>query len=257
MNEWEKHKKRFPTKFALSPDEEEHCHVNFTEAFAVFHKGERFVFACWLHKPIWTRGPGLPWYYADDNEEISDAALRAGFPNGTLIDLLDVKKGTGSFQDKAVRWNPEKHIWVYLNNRTVHFNDTSASQTPAEDDDTAKVEELLEQTRTRLTLAAQKLSSRASTPQESPVSRGKSPAPQQSQVPTPPVSKGKQPALLPQSTPGPSGITRSPSPLSPVPSPSRSPSPVTAPAMAQNQPTRPIGATPEPYDGSGKNAISF
>jgi hypothetical protein len=49
------------------------------------------------------------------------------------------------FWGKEIKYNNQNHQWVYLNNCMVNFN-TSEHNTPAEEEDTTCVEELLEAT---------------------------------------------------------------------------------------------------------------
>jgi len=88
---------------------------------------------------IWSAGPSHPWRTLEDNELVSEERLTATFLNKEYIDNLHPLKGTGQYQGKDVKYNLQKHLWVYLNNRTVHFHGTSASETPenSDDDDTA------------------------------------------------------------------------------------------------------------------------
>jgi hypothetical protein len=65
---------------------------------------------------------------------------------------LNIFSGTTKFKDKSIYLSLTTHKWKYLNNRTVHFNSSSASETEdlkafeSEDeseDDTARVNKLL------------------------------------------------------------------------------------------------------------------
>jgi hypothetical protein len=67
--------------------------------------------------------------------------------------------GTAEFWGKEIKYDKRTNHWVYLNNCPVNFN-TSKWNTPAEEEDTAHVEELLETTKQTLIAATQKLSLR-------------------------------------------------------------------------------------------------
>jgi hypothetical protein len=67
--------------------------------------------------------------------------------------------GTAKFWGKEIKYEKRTNHWVYLNNCLVNF-DTSEWNTPAEEEDTACVEELLETTEQTLIAATQKLSLR-------------------------------------------------------------------------------------------------
>jgi len=190
MNNWEKCRKRFPNRTTITESEKEHLSIAFTDYFVATKNGQRFIFAALGEEVLWSPGPGNPWRFLDDNNEVSDEVLTARFLNKEYIDNLHPLKGTGQYQGKEVKYSVERFCWVYLNNRTVHIHSTSTSETPESptDDDTARVEQLLERAETTVTSAIQKLQT---------VSRPASPAIQASSLPTPPVSKGKAPALIP------------------------------------------------------------
>jgi len=139
---------------------------------------------------LWSPGPNHLWRDLEDNDPVSDELLTAKFLNKEYIDNIHPIKGIGQYQGKEVRYSISRYCWVYLNNRTVHIHGTSTSKTleSPTDDDTARVEQLLERAETTITSAIQKLQT---------VSRPASPAIQASMLPTPPVSKGKAPAPIP------------------------------------------------------------
>jgi len=265
MNEWEKCKKRFPNWTSLTPDETNHLSIFFKDHFAATDQGQRFLFAQFSDSTFWSAGPSHPWRYLDDNEQISEELLTAQYLDHESIDNLNILRGTGQYQGKEVKYSIERNCWTFLNNRTVHIHGTSASETPESptDDDTARVEQLLEQAETTVTSAIQKLQT---------VSRPASPAVQTSSLPTPPVSKGKAPAPNPPRprtpatrTPAPKASTSRqpiqappPQPAAPQPPPGNPPPNPPAPAaMAQQNQPRILGTTPDPYDGSPDKAIAF
>ena len=159
MNEWEKCKKRFPHRTTLTESEKEYIPIAFNDHFAATDQGQRFLFGLIADAILWSAGPTHPWRYLEDNELVSEERLTARFLNKEYIDNLHPLKGTGQYQGKEVKYNISKNLWVYLNNRTVHFHGTSASETPAssEDDDTARVQEILESMETTVSTAIQKL----------------------------------------------------------------------------------------------------
>jgi len=159
MNEWEKCKKRFPHQTILTPEESNHLSITFTDHFAATDHRQRFLFGNSDNDVFWSAGPSHPWCNLEDNELVNEECLTAKFLDKEYIDNLHPLKGTGQYQGKEVRYNLQKHLWVYLNNRTVHFHGTSTSETPAssEDDDTAQVQEILESTETTISTAIQKL----------------------------------------------------------------------------------------------------
>src|SRR6266705_1356764 len=276
MNEWEKCQKRFPHRTSLTPEERDHLSITFSDHFAATDQGQRFLFGTSDDDIFWSAGPSHPWRDLEDNELVSEERLTAPFLNKEYIDNLHPLKGTGQYQGKEVKYNTRKNLWQYLNNRTVHFHGTSASETPAdsEDDDTARVQEILESTETTVSTAIKKLReiSRPASPAiRAGTSRTTAPV-QASSLPTPPVSKGKQPAPIPPRTRTPTfrssaskpstsqGPVQAPPPqpaapqLPPGPPP---PNPPAARAMAQQNQPRILGTAPDLYDGSPEKASTF
>src|SRR6266581_2357206 len=204
MNKWEKCQKRFPHRTTLTSEEKGHLPIILTNHFVATDQGQCFLFGTNNKDIFWSAGPSHPWRDLEDNELISEERLTASFLNKEYIDNLYLLQGTGQYQGKEVKYNPEKNLWLYLNNRTVHFHGTSTSETPAdsEDDDTARVQEILESTETTVSTAIKKLReiSRPASPAiQAGTSRTTTPV-QASSLPTPPVSKGKQPAPIPPRT---------------------------------------------------------
>jgi len=275
MNEWEKCQKRFPNRTSLTTEEASHISIFFSDHFAATDKGQYFLFAYFEDIVLWSAGPRHPWRYLEDNEEISEALLTAKYLDKEYITDLQVLKGTGQYEGKEVQYSTKRNCWTYLNNRTVHFHGTSASETPDSptDDDTARVEEILERTDTIVSSAIQKLQA---------ISRPASPAvrtstshthtTQASSLPTPPMSKGKAQAPVPPRTRTPTfrslaskastsqGPAQAPppQPAAPQPPPGNPPPNPPAPAaMAQQNQPRILGTAPDPYDGSPDKAIDF
>src|SRR5882672_1470488 len=280
MSTWQEHLNRYPTKLRLTEEELRHTSILFEEHFATNLDGKRLLFARWGTDSLYSQGVGHRWYSLDDNSVFSKEIIQRGFPNYDQIETLDPFTGTGTYQGKAIKWDKGRYCWLYLNNRTVHFNDSATSSvsspgSPAEEEDTAKVEALLQRAETTVTTAIQKLqapSSRPGTPSRRPgtssiqtgsVSRttqSTSTAQPAGSLPTPPVSKGKAPAV-PRfaasafQAPGPAPPPLPAAPPPPGPNP---PNPPAAQAMAQqNQPPRPVGNPPEPYDGTPNKATPF
>ena len=285
---WERCKETYPSHYPLNSEEERLIYAQFEEHFCSEIKGERYVFALWINETIYTPGPGHRWRNIDSQERINPEQFTYTLPNYGRIDNLDAQKGTGTFEGKAIKWNNDRYDWVYLNNRTVHFNNSTATATPVEeDDDTARVEELLHRSQTTVTSAIQKLqqpgpsgSSRPGTPsqprslsRQTRHSRQASPVPPTtrstaqpaSALPTPPVSKGKQRAPAFQSTPSTSAATLS-HPVEPAPIrvqvpvqvtvPSQAPPPAPAPTPAPVPPPAPAPVpAPAPAPGPAPRPI--
>jgi len=159
MSDWEKSQKQFPDRITLNQDELDHLSILFEDYFGATENAQRFLFATLGDTVLWSAGPSHPWRYLDDNSTVSDKVLTARFLDKENIDNLHPLKGTGQYQGKEVKFSPARYCWVYLNNRTVHFHGMSASETPDSpvDDNTARVEEILERTDTIVSSAIQKL----------------------------------------------------------------------------------------------------
>jgi len=210
--------------------------------------------------------------------------LKQRIPLETLTNLVpyleqvtdfDLYIGRAKYNNKDVIWTPI-HQWKYRNNRTVHFNETLTEGTNSElssdkasnksnlDEDTAQVKDLLRRAETTVTLAIQKLSSQAGTPEltDSPLPKasllpGKSKlsTTEISQTATPPVSKGKAPAppptrtstscssLQPTQTASLSSTTQPPAP------PSRNPKGTALP-VKHNPPASTLKLPPQPPGGN-------
>jgi len=159
MNKWEKCQKRFPNRTTLTESEKDHLSIVFSDHFAATDQGQQFLFGNLTDDIIWNAGPIHPWRYLEDNELVRDEHLTASFLDQEYIDNLHPLRGTGQYQGREVKYAVKRNCWVYLNNRTVHVHGTSASETPESptDDDTARVEEILERTETTVSSAIQKL----------------------------------------------------------------------------------------------------
>src|SRR6266581_502821 len=160
MNTWEKCQKRFPHRTTLTESEKEHIPIAFKDHFAATDQGQRFLFGLLITDIFWSAGPTHPWRYLEDNEPVGIELFTARFLDKEYIDNLNPIKGTGQYQGKEVQYSIKQNIWVYLNNRTAHFHGTSTSETPAadsEDDDTARVQEILQSTETTVSMAIKKL----------------------------------------------------------------------------------------------------
>jgi hypothetical protein len=95
---------------------------------------------------IYSRGVGNNWKYKDGRETVDELHLRASFVDYTLVNNLDCFTGTAEFRGKEIKYDKRNHHWLYLNNRPVNFHTPSKCNTPAEEEDTEQVKELLETT---------------------------------------------------------------------------------------------------------------
>jgi len=273
MNEWEKCQKRFPHRTSLTAKETKHISIFFTDHFAATDKGQRFLFAYFEELVLWSAGPKHPWRYLEDNDPISEELLTAKYLDKEYITDLQMLEGTGQYKGKEVKYSTTRNCWTYLNNRTVHFHGTSASETPDSpaNNDTARVEEILERTDMIVSSAIQKLQA-ISQPASPATQASTHPQPTQtSSLPTPPMSKGKPPAPVPPRTRTPTSRSSAPKastsqgpaqaplpqPAAPQLPPGNLPNPPAPAAMAQQNQPRILGTAPDPYDGSPDKAIDF
>src|ERR1700742_1721764 len=207
MNDWNDLKADYPTRLEPTDDNLNHICATFDEWFVTLYQTERIIFAFWNEQIFFSYGFGCSWRYYSDNKVINPRKFLDTFTHLDRLAKLNPHKGTALFNRKAVKWNQKGKYWSYNNNYVVDFHkDTHSSADysptqPDDDDDTARVADLLQKTEETLTAVAEKL--RAPTPARSPVpeagetSQVFAATPQEpSQTATPPISsqgKGKQP----------------------------------------------------------------
>jgi hypothetical protein len=150
MNRWETVRQTYPTKFEEL--ETHHLLYTSTESFATNIQGSRILFAKFRNEAIYSRGVGHMWKYEDGRETVEETHFKASFVNHELVDKLDYHKGTAEFRGKEIKYDKKNYRWTYLNNRPVNFH-TSEHNTPAEEDDTVQVKELLETTERTIVVA--------------------------------------------------------------------------------------------------------
>lgn len=268
MNDWEDLKADYPTRLSPTTREQDHCYASFTDWFVTLYQTERVIFALWDNRIFYSHGHGRSWRSNNDSKVIDPKEFIASFPHQDKLTNLDPHKGTALFDGKQLKWNKKGQHWTYNNNFSVDFDKethSSADYTPEpeEDNDTAKVAELLQRTEHTVTAATEKLqqlrqpASRSDSParrltsrETSPFhTRTKSPAQEPSQTATPPVSKGKgkQPASVPSRvrTPVPSTIAY-PTQTAAASSSLHTPRPTPAPSQPPKAPTPPPAAPTAP-----------
>jgi hypothetical protein len=113
------------------------------------------------------------WNYISSGDKVTKDKIVNWFPKTEQIEDLNFFTGTAKFQDKPIYLSLPTHTWKYLNNWTVHFNgsqmteeehsETSDSENNLEDD-TARVNELLQSAEEAITSATDKLASLPGTP---------------------------------------------------------------------------------------------
>ena len=157
MNRWEIVRQTYPTKFELTEPETHHLPYTSTESFATNIQGSRILFAKFGSEAIYSRGVGHTWKYEDGRDTVEEAHFQVSFIDHELVDKLNYHTGTAEFRGKEVKYDRKNHRWTYLNNCPVNFQ-TSERNTPAEEEDTIRVEELLETTERTIIAATQKLS---------------------------------------------------------------------------------------------------
>jgi len=243
MSSWEIILDNFPPENQLELTEEEQAYIPVytTNAFATDYKDTRCLFALFITPAIWCKGVGTIWKFTSDNTELLAKKFRFLVHYLDKVENFDFIQQTATYNNKQIKWDTLYPEWKYLNNQKVHFQSPSTSEaeetkpsipeefkkersdssgeseeeskhskspTP-EDDNTAKVNELLQQTEATVASAIQKLSSCPNTPspQGTPLHQtsmlpgsSKLSIPEEISLPTPPVSKGKGKQVPPLQT---------------------------------------------------------
>jgi hypothetical protein len=158
MSRWELIRQQYPTKYELTEQETTHLPYTSKEFFATNIRGKQILFVKFGNEAIYSRGVGHTWKYKDGRETIEESHFKASFIDHRLVNNLDYLTGTAEFRGKEIKYDKKNNRWVYLNNRPVNFHTPSQSNTPAEEEDTVRVEELLETTKWTIIAATQKLS---------------------------------------------------------------------------------------------------
>ena len=268
MSAWDLTRQKYPTKYELTENERPHLPYTVTDSFATNSRGDRILFARLGNETIYSRGVGYPWKFEEDQDIVLEQLLRTSFVDYGLVNNLNPFTGTAEFRGKEIKYDKGNHYWVYRNNRKVNFH-TSERNTPAEEEDTASVEQLLETTKRTIVAATQKLSlgrpSRPPTPQTGSFSgqtrtatalpgsfpintpKGKTrataleitagPSASTSHLPTPPVPTSLAPPITVPQAPPPRGNP----PAAPPPTPA-----APAPAPVPPAPPLPPGGNPPP-----------
>jgi hypothetical protein len=104
------------------------------------------------NEAIYSKGVGHTWRYEDGRETVEESHLRASFVDYRLVNNLDYCSGTAEFRRKQIKYDKRDNCWLYLNNHPVNFH-TSKCNTPAEEEDTKQVKELLETTEQTIIVA--------------------------------------------------------------------------------------------------------
>ena len=223
MSKWEKLKKSYVTCFLPTKEEEKTIPLCFKDVFAAAKLETCTLFANFEEEPIWVTKSHAVWKYVATNKDVDVSEIVSWFPYYQQLEDINPFTGTACFDGKGFYYNVLSETWWYLNNHTVHFNGSEASESNKEDSeeesdeeeskeednknpsepgsDTTRVDKLTLSAETSVTSALQKISSRPGTPaQQTSLLPGifRHPSPEPSQIPTPPVSKGKQPAPPPR-----------------------------------------------------------
>ena len=189
MTSWEIILDLFPQnqRLELTDKEKDYLPVYASEAFAADYKDVRCIFAYFVQSAIWCEGLGNIWRFTSDNTELIPRKFRYLIHHLDEVENFDFVLRTAQFHGKQIQWDAGSDQWKYLNNRKVHFQSPSTleaeetkpsipgefekensnsessdsegsnsdkeadkAHTP-EDDDTAKVDELLRQTEATVT----------------------------------------------------------------------------------------------------------
>jgi hypothetical protein len=171
MSNWEKLKKGYATQFTPTLDEKNRIPICFFEPFAANKLGTRTLFALFQDQAVSKQHNN--WNYISSEDKVAKDEIVNWFPNHEQIKDLNFFTGTAKFKDKSIYLSLPTYMWKYLNNRTVHFNGSQASEeenseiSDSEDNsegNTAKVNKLLQSAEKAITSAADKLASLPGTP---------------------------------------------------------------------------------------------
>jgi hypothetical protein len=149
MSNWERLKKGYTTQFPPTLDEKNRIPICFFEPFATNKLGTRTLFALFQDQIVSKQHNS--WNYTSTGDKITKDEIVAWFPNNEHIEDLKFFTGTAKFEDKSIYLSLSSHTWKYLNNCTVHFNGSQASEEDHpisksesdSEDNTARVNELL------------------------------------------------------------------------------------------------------------------
>jgi len=158
MNHWELVWQQYPTKLELTEPETHHLTFTTKESFATNVWGKRILFAKFGSEAIYSRGVGHSWKFKEDWEIVGEETFKAAFVDYKLVKNLDHLTGTAELWGTQIKYDKRNNCWVYLNNWPVNFHTPSECNTPAEEEDTIQVEELLETTERTIVTTTQKLS---------------------------------------------------------------------------------------------------
>ena len=291
MTSWEIILDLFPQEkqLELTNLEEDYLPIYATRAFAAYYKDTRCIFAFFIQSAIWCEGIGSIWWFTSDNTELVPRKFQYLIHHLDEVENFDFVLHTAQFRGKQIKWDTGSDQWKYLNNWKVHFQSPSTSEaeetkpsipgkfkkeesdsegsdneesdsdkesdkahTP-EDNNTAKVDKLLQWTEATVTLTIQKLASCPNTPSPkgTPLRQtstlpgsSKLSISEESSLPTPHMSKAKG-----QQVPPPQTIAQSPRPLqtTPVPTPTQ----LMAPQVPKGNPRGTLLPIP-PHKGKAK-----
>jgi hypothetical protein len=172
MSNWERLKKGYTTQFPPTDDENKWIPICFFEPFAANKLGTRTLFALFNNQVVSKQHNS--WSYVSTGDKVTKDDIIGWFPQNKQIKDLNFFTGTTKFKDKSIYLSLSTHMWKYLNNQTVHFNSSQASEedhpetSESENNsegDTAKVNELLQSMERAITSAVDKLASLPGTPQ--------------------------------------------------------------------------------------------
>jgi hypothetical protein len=172
MSNWERLKKGYTTQFPPTNDKKNRIPICFFEPFAANKLGTRTLFALFQDQIVSKQHNS--WDYVSTGEKVTKDDIIQWFTNYEQIEDLNFFTGTAKFKDKSIYLSLSTHMWKYLNNRTVHFNGSQASEEEYpeasksennSESDTTKVNKLLQSAEKAITSAMDKLASLPSTPQ--------------------------------------------------------------------------------------------
>jgi len=103
MSSWESCIQRFPNKFQLSSEEQEHLYCLFSDYFATYTSGLWILLANWNRQAIYSWGPGCTWKFFGNDTVLNEEDLQSNYTNLKHIQDFDICKGTVTFLKKNVK----------------------------------------------------------------------------------------------------------------------------------------------------------
>ena len=81
---------------------------------------------------MWVTKSHIVWRYVSTNEDVDVSEIVSWFPYYQQLEDINPFTGVAYFNGKRVYYSALSETWKYLNNHTVHFNGSEASESGKE-----------------------------------------------------------------------------------------------------------------------------